>query len=103
MTPKNIHKIFIPQNIFIFLKTPKYIEIQNFDPKNGPSLHMYENIRVPPWAGRSFMNRRNNSDPKTVPCGTPLMTLYCLRLLLQPAPFESCRLGMIVSIGVHCP
>ena len=31
--PKNIHKIFIPQNIFIFLKTPKNIEIQNFEPK----------------------------------------------------------------------
>ena len=33
MTPKIIHKIFIPQKIFIFLKTPKNIEIQNFDPK----------------------------------------------------------------------
>ena len=33
MTPKNIHKIFIPQKIFIFLKTLKNIEIQNFDPK----------------------------------------------------------------------
>ena len=29
MTPKNIHKIFTPQKIFIFLKTPKNIEIQN--------------------------------------------------------------------------
>ena len=35
--------------IFIFLKTPKNIEIQNFDPPNGPSLRMYanENIREP--------------------------------------------------------
>ena len=33
MTPKNIHKIFIPQKIFIFLKTQKTIEIQNFAPK----------------------------------------------------------------------
>ena len=33
MTQKNIHKIFTPQKIFIFLKTPKNIEIQNFDPK----------------------------------------------------------------------
>ena len=32
MTPKNIHKIFIPQKIFIFLKTTKNIEIQNFEP-----------------------------------------------------------------------
>ena len=33
MTPKNIHKIFIPQKLFIFLKTPKNIEIQNFETK----------------------------------------------------------------------
>ena len=46
---KNIHKIFIPQKMFIFLKTQKNIEIQNFEPKkNGPSLRMRENIRVPP-------------------------------------------------------
>ena len=30
---KNIHKIFIPQKIFILLKTPKSIEIQNFEPQ----------------------------------------------------------------------
>ena len=47
--PKNIHKIFISQKIFIFLKTPKNIEMQNFEPKkNGPSLRKCENIRVPP-------------------------------------------------------
>ena len=47
--PKIIQKIFIPQKILIFLKTPKNIEIQNFEPqKNDPSLRMYENIRVPP-------------------------------------------------------
>ena len=44
MSPKNIHKIFIPPKIFIFLKTPKNTKIQNFEPKNGPSLR----IRVPP-------------------------------------------------------
>ena len=49
--PKNIDKIFIPQKIFIFLKTPKNIEIQNFEPKNDPSLRMYENVRVPPPPG----------------------------------------------------
>ena len=38
-----------PQKIFIILKTPKNIEIQNFEPKkNSPSLRMCENIRVPP-------------------------------------------------------
>ena len=48
MTLENIHKIFIPHKIFIFLKTPKNIEIQNLHPKNDPSQRMYENIRVPP-------------------------------------------------------
>ena len=47
MTPKDIHKIFIPQKIFIFLKTLKGIEIQNFEPQNGASLRMNENIIVP--------------------------------------------------------
>ena len=36
--------MFIPPKKNIFLKTLKNIEIQ----KNGPSLRMYENIRVPP-------------------------------------------------------
>ena len=48
MTPKDIHKIFIPQKIFIFLKTLKGIEIQNFEPQNGASLRMNEYIIVPP-------------------------------------------------------
>ena len=43
--PQNLHA----PKIFIFLKTLKNIEIQNFEPpKNYPSLRMYENIRVPP-------------------------------------------------------
>ena len=33
MTPKNIHKIFLPKIISIFLKTQKIIEIQNFEPQ----------------------------------------------------------------------
>ena len=33
MTPKKIHKILIPPKKFIFLKTPKNIEIQNFEPQ----------------------------------------------------------------------
>ena len=33
MTPKYIHNIYIPQKILIFLKPPKNIEIQNFEPK----------------------------------------------------------------------
>ena len=48
--PKKIStKSSYPNKIFIFLKTQKNIEIQNFEPqKNGPSLRMCENIRVPP-------------------------------------------------------
>ena len=48
MTPKDIYKIFIPQKIFIFLKTLKGIEFQNFEPQNGASQRMNENIIVPP-------------------------------------------------------
>ena len=48
MTPKDIHKIFIPQKIFIFLKTLKGIEIQNFEPQNGASPRLNKNIIVPP-------------------------------------------------------
>ena len=48
MTPKDIHKIFIPQIFLFFLKTLKGIEIQNFEPQNGASLRMNENIIVPP-------------------------------------------------------
>ena len=48
MTPKDIHKIFIPQKLYIFLKTLKGIEIQNFEPKNGASPRMNENIIEPP-------------------------------------------------------
>ena len=44
MTPKNILQVNIQ-----FPDDPITIEIQNFEPpKNDPSLHMYENIRVPP-------------------------------------------------------
>ena len=45
MTQKDI---FIPQKIIIFLKTLKGIEIQNFEPQNGASPRMNENIIVPP-------------------------------------------------------
>ena len=50
MTPKKYpQNLNTPQKMFIFLKTQKNIEIQNFEPqKNGPSLRLCENIRVPP-------------------------------------------------------
>ena len=80
MTPKDIHKIFIPQKIFIFLKTLKGIEIQNFEPQNGASLRMNENIIVPPpplhplladrnrGLGRPDSNNRKKNSDKGVYC-----------------------------------
>ena len=32
MTPKNIHKIFTPQNLLFFYENSQKIEIQNFEP-----------------------------------------------------------------------
>ena len=86
MTPKDIHKIFIPQKIFIFLKTLKGIEIQNFEPQNGASPRMNENIIVPPplhplladrdrGRGRPDSNNRTNSD-KGVFCCCFFLQLY---------------------------
>ena len=78
MTPKDIHKIFIPQKIFIFLKTLKGFEIQNFEPQNGASLRMNENIIVPPLhplladrnrgRGRPDSNNRKKNSDKGVYC-----------------------------------
>ena len=59
MTPKDIHKIFIPPKIFIFLKTLKGIEIQNFEPQNGASPRMNENIIVPPPPLHPLLADRN--------------------------------------------
>ena len=59
MTPKDIHKIFIPQKIFIFLKTLKGIEIQSFEPQNGASPRMNENIIVPPPPLHPLLADRN--------------------------------------------
>ena len=73
MTPKDIHKIFIPQKIFNFLKTLKGIEIQNFEPQNGGNPRMNENIIVPPplhplladrnrgWERPDSNNRKKNT------------------------------------------
>ena len=79
MTPNDIHKIFIPQKFFIFLKTLKGIEIQNFEPQNGASLRMNENIIVPPplhplladrnrGRGRPDSNNRKKNSDKGVYC-----------------------------------
>ena len=47
--PKNIHKIFIPpKNIHLSENAKKIWKLKFWIQKNGPSLRMYENIRVPP-------------------------------------------------------
>ena len=54
MTPKNIHKILIPQKIFNFSKTPKNIEIQNLYPKRWPDptyVWKYQSTPPPPPLG----------------------------------------------------
>ena len=79
MTPKDIHKISIPQKKIIFLKTLKGIEIQNFEPHNGASPRMNENIIVPHplhplladrnrGRGRPDSNNRKNSDKGVFCC-----------------------------------
>ena len=90
MTPKDIHKIFIPQKIFIFLKTLKGIEIQNFEPQNGASLRMNENIIVPPplhplladrnrGRGRPDSNNRKKTLIRVFIVGLFATILYFLR------------------------
>ena len=72
--PPNIHKIFIPPKIFIFLqKTQKIIKIKKFEPpKNDLSLRMYENIRVPPGvANKTFFKAGDRLLPKSVAVRLP--------------------------------
>ena len=62
--PKIPTKSSYPKKIFIFLKTQKNIEIQNFGPpKNGPCLRMCENIRVPPWGLVAVVKFCSDSNP----------------------------------------
>ena len=85
--PQNLHT----PKIFIFLKTLKGIEIQNFEPQNGASLRMNENIIVPPppstlssqietGAGgvQTQITEKKNSD-KGVYCCFFATILYFLR------------------------
>ena len=52
--PKKIStKFSYPKQIFIFLKTPKNIEIQNFEPKKMGLAYVCVKIsEYPPWDGR---------------------------------------------------
>ena len=67
MTPKNIHKIFIPQKIFHFLKTPKNIEIQNFEPQKMTRAYVCMNISEylsPPPPGTHGAARKSQTTIK---------------------------------------
>ena len=63
---KNIHKVFIPKKIFIFLKTQKNIEIQNFEPKKMDRAYVCMKIsEYPPWGcmvNRQFSSRFRNGN-----------------------------------------
>ena len=48
MTPKNIHKIFIPQKILFFLKTQKRNGIQNFEPQKMTRAYLCMKISETP-------------------------------------------------------
>ena len=48
--------MFIPQKIFIFLKTQKHIEIQKFDPKKMDRAYVYMKIsEYPPGPASSSL------------------------------------------------
>ena len=51
MTTKNIHKIFIPPKKIAFLKTPKNIDIHNFELPKMTRAYVYMKLSEypPPW------------------------------------------------------
>ena len=68
MTPKNIHKIFRHKKIFIFLKTPKNIDIQNFKPKIMTQAYVCIKISEypppPPPPGKHLSSYQNKDAYK---------------------------------------
>ena len=66
--PKYIHKIFIPPKILIFLKTPKNIEIQNFEPPKMTRAYVcmkileYPHPRLNPLLHRDAFSIRADPD-----------------------------------------
>ena len=57
--PKNIHQIFIPQKIFIFLKTPNNIEIQNFEPKKNDRAYVC--VKISPLGSHQRLRTRETA------------------------------------------
>ena len=83
MTPKDIHKIFIPQKLYIFLKTLKGIEIQNFEPQNGASPRMNENIIVPPLSTLSSQIETGAGGVQTQITEKTLIRVFFVGFFLQ--------------------
>ena len=83
MTPKDIHKIFIPQKLYIFLKTLKGIEIQNFEPQNGASPRMNENIIVPPPSTLSSQIETGAGGVQTQITEKTLIRVFFVGIFLQ--------------------
>ena len=109
---KKIHKILIPKNYSFFLKTPKEIKIQNFEPPKNQSLRMYGNIRVTPL-GRQFANiiisstfdevshaikkkscGKNQNSNRTHGLGSVLSQVQCHVHLYQMTSSSSCKLAI---------
>ena len=65
MTPKNIHKIFLPPKIFIFLKTKKYWNSEFWTPQKIARAYVCEKTSEypPPWGNtmaRIYMGAFSN-------------------------------------------
>ena len=86
MTPKTIHKIFIPQKIFIFLKTHKNFEIQNFEPKKWPEpTYAWKYQSIPPlWAIPATRRYHASHRVKTSPFVKSAYQLKLSFLISQP-------------------
>ena len=88
---KNIHKIFIPQKIFIFLKTQRNIEIQNFEPPKMVRAYVCVKISEypplpPPPPG-----------PKLYMCSIQMSSKYILGNWLIASSLDNRHVGLIQS------
>ena len=84
-TPKTYPlNLQMPKHIHFFLETLKNNEIQNFEPKFGLSLRMYENIRVPPPPLGNDFDIVSRGDFS-----------FRIKYIYSFKTFESCRHGKI--------
>ena len=113
--PKKIStKSLYPPKKFIFLKPPKILKFKILNPKNDPSVRMYENIRVtPPPPGVtvcqimtpniiisstfdevSEMLRQNQNSHRTHGLDSVLSQVQCHVQLYQMTSSSSCKLAI---------